>query len=232
MTTSEHGTSGADKLPGTGLGQAETSSQPSDGQALLLGYSVSHLGAQLGSTTNEVIEVIPERARPLVRASGIGVFTATAVGGQVGEPEGVVGTRAAGHGHEASQRLAIPASCPTRAVYPRLDDTGRRLYGHRRLGTTRRTEGTRMLMQEPSAEDLAQVEAEWPLIAAEVALVDAEVAALTAGPAAVQWARRRVRRAEGRVAVEARAWAARSAALDARDSEQVQVMVTSDGVAA
>ena len=64
-------------------------------------------------------------------------------------------------------------------------------------------------MEEPTGLDLAEVEAEWPLIAAEIALVDAEVAALTAGTAVPELARRRVRRAEARVAVEARAWASR-----------------------
>ena len=86
---------------------------------------------------------------------------------------------------------------------------------------------------EPSPLELARIDEEWPLIVAEVALVDAEVAALTAGPAVVPWARRRVRRAEGRVAVEARAWAARCAALTAQNEEQVQVTaMTGNGVAA
>ena len=64
---------------------------------------------------------------------------------------------------------------------------------------------------EPSPEDLAAIDAEWPLIAAEVDLVDAEIRVLTAphGPTALDW--RRLRRAERRVAVEATAYAARTA---------------------
>lgn len=54
---------------------------------------------------------------------------------------------------------------------------------------------------EPSAADLAAIEAEWPLIAAELDLLDAEIAVLYAadhgGPTALDW--RRVRRAEAGV---------------------------------
>ncbi|PPK98034.1 hypothetical protein CLV92_102187 [Kineococcus xinjiangensis] len=62
--------------------------------------------------------------------------------------------------------------------------------------------------EEPTASDLRAIEAEWPLIAAEVELVNAEVAALSAPSAMSELARRRVRRAEGRVVEEARTWAA------------------------
>ncbi|WP_328342082.1 DUF6284 family protein [Micromonospora sp. NBC_00421] len=54
---------------------------------------------------------------------------------------------------------------------------------------------------EPSAADLAAIEAEWPLIAAELDVLDAEIALLNAidqgGPTALDW--RRLRRAEARV---------------------------------
>src|SRR5947208_1947195 len=56
---------------------------------------------------------------------------------------------------------------------------------------------------EPSAVDLAAIEAEWPLIEAEMALVDAEIHLLTVhgGPSTLDW--RRLRRAEARVMREA-----------------------------
>ena len=48
---------------------------------------------------------------------------------------------------------------------------------------------------EPTAADLAAIEAEWPLIEAELAVVDAEVRLLSAGrPSLLDW--RRLRRAE------------------------------------
>ncbi|MDO3687363.1 DUF6284 family protein [Micromonospora sp. C28ISP2-4] len=54
---------------------------------------------------------------------------------------------------------------------------------------------------EPAAEDLAAIEAEWPLIAAELDVLDAEISLLYAedhgGPTALDW--RRLRRAEARV---------------------------------
>ena len=48
---------------------------------------------------------------------------------------------------------------------------------------------------EPSAADLAAIEAEWPVIEAELGVLDAEIAALVheGGPSALDW--RRVRRA-------------------------------------
>jgi len=47
---------------------------------------------------------------------------------------------------------------------------------------------------EPTAADLAAIEAQWPLIEAELALHDAQIAALRpGGPAPLDW--RRVRRA-------------------------------------
>jgi exonuclease VII small subunit len=60
---------------------------------------------------------------------------------------------------------------------------------------------------EPTAADLAAIEAEMPLIEAEQALLDAEIAALSTGPALSELARRRVRNAEYRVAQVARALA-------------------------
>ena len=48
---------------------------------------------------------------------------------------------------------------------------------------------------EPSAADLAAIEAEWPVVEAELGVLDAEIAALThdGGPSPLDW--RRVRRA-------------------------------------
>ncbi|PPK90839.1 hypothetical protein CLV92_12214 [Kineococcus xinjiangensis] len=63
----------------------------------------------------------------------------------------------------------------------------------------------------PTTAELTAIQEEWPLIAAEVELVDAESALLRAASASCELARRRVRRAEARVAMEARAWAARCA---------------------
>ncbi|SCL21382.1 hypothetical protein GA0070616_2285 [Micromonospora nigra] len=54
---------------------------------------------------------------------------------------------------------------------------------------------------EPTAADLAAIEAEWPLIAAELDVLDAEIILLYAedhgGPTVLDW--RRLRRAESRV---------------------------------
>ncbi|MEV6286480.1 DUF6284 family protein [Kribbella sp. NPDC051770] len=52
--------------------------------------------------------------------------------------------------------------------------------------------------EEPSAAELAAIDAEWPVIAAELDVLDAEIALITAGPAASALDRRRVRRAERR----------------------------------
>ncbi|MEO3781550.1 DUF6284 family protein [Micromonospora sp. B11E3] len=53
----------------------------------------------------------------------------------------------------------------------------------------------------PSVDDLAAIDAEWPLIAAELDLLDAEISMLYAedrgGPTELDW--RRLRRAEARV---------------------------------
>jgi cob(I)alamin adenosyltransferase len=53
--------------------------------------------------------------------------------------------------------------------------------------------------EDPSAAELADIEQEWPLIAAELDLLDAQIACINAGPAASALDRRRVRRAERRV---------------------------------
>jgi hypothetical protein len=55
----------------------------------------------------------------------------------------------------------------------------------------------------PSADELAAIEREWPLIEAEIALVDAEIRVLTVhgGPSPLDW--RRLRRAEHAVMREA-----------------------------
>jgi len=52
---------------------------------------------------------------------------------------------------------------------------------------------------EPTAADLAAIEAEWPLVEAELSLLDAQIVALSAagGPSPLDW--RRLRRAERRV---------------------------------
>lgn len=58
-----------------------------------------------------------------------------------------------------------------------------------------------LVAAEPTAADLAAIEAEWPLIAAELDLLDAEITMLNAadhgGPTDLDW--RRLRRAEARV---------------------------------
>ena len=58
----------------------------------------------------------------------------------------------------------------------------------------------------PTGDELAAIEAEWPLIEAGIALVDAEIRMLTAvgGPSLLDW--RRLRRAEDRVLREGAAW--------------------------
>ena len=65
---------------------------------------------------------------------------------------------------------------------------------------------------EPSAADLAAINAEWPLIAAEMDLLDAEIRMMVAadqgGPSQLDW--RRLRRAEARVMRAAVKLAARS----------------------
>jgi hypothetical protein len=64
--------------------------------------------------------------------------------------------------------------------------------------------------REPSPQELAEIEREWPLIEAELAVVDAEIRVLTAdgGPSPLDW--RRLRRAEQRVMREHAALLARS----------------------
>jgi hypothetical protein len=53
--------------------------------------------------------------------------------------------------------------------------------------------------REPTPQELAEIEREWPLIEAEMALVDAEIRVLTAPvtPSPLDW--RRLRHAEHRV---------------------------------
>jgi hypothetical protein len=53
--------------------------------------------------------------------------------------------------------------------------------------------------EDPSTAELAEIEREWPLIAAELELLDAEIVFINAGPAASELDRRRVRRAEHRL---------------------------------
>jgi hypothetical protein len=53
--------------------------------------------------------------------------------------------------------------------------------------------------REPSAAELAAIDAEWPLIAAELAVVAAEAEIAAAGAAVTDLARRRLRRANRRV---------------------------------
>jgi len=68
-------------------------------------------------------------------------------------------------------------------------------------------------MPEPSAVDLAAIDAEWPLIAAELDVLDAEITMFYAddsgGPSPLDW--RRLRRAEARVTRTAAELAARPA---------------------
>ncbi|MGC4815453.1 DUF6284 family protein [Micromonospora sp. DT228] len=58
-----------------------------------------------------------------------------------------------------------------------------------------------LVTTDPTAAELAAIDAEWPLIAAELDLLDAEITLLYAedhgGPTELDW--RRVRRAEARV---------------------------------
>ncbi|WP_405095559.1 DUF6284 family protein [Micromonospora sp. NBC_01412] len=67
--------------------------------------------------------------------------------------------------------------------------------------------------REPNRTDLAEIEREWPLIAAELDLVDAEITMIYAedngGPSPLDW--RRLRRAESRVIRTAAEVAARRA---------------------
>lgn len=56
-----------------------------------------------------------------------------------------------------------------------------------------------MFPHGPSAAELAEIECEWPLIAAELDLLDAEIAVLSAEGCVSALDRRRVRRAERRV---------------------------------
>ena len=68
--------------------------------------------------------------------------------------------------------------------------------------------------QEPSPDDLAAIDAEWPLIAAEMDLVDAEIRVLTAEPHPSELDWRRLRRAEARVGREAAALLGRGLPVD------------------
>jgi hypothetical protein len=49
--------------------------------------------------------------------------------------------------------------------------------------------------REPTAQELQEIEAEWPLIAAELAVVDAEIAAALSPDGTCELVRRRLRRA-------------------------------------
>jgi hypothetical protein len=67
----------------------------------------------------------------------------------------------------------------------------------------------------PSLAELAEVEREWPLIAAELDLLDAEIAVLSAEGRVTALDRRRVRRAERRVLEVGRELAAEDGAASA-----------------
>jgi hypothetical protein len=56
--------------------------------------------------------------------------------------------------------------------------------------------------REPTPAELAAIDAEWPVIAAEIAVVDAEIAAARAGDRPSELDRRRLRRAQARLARE------------------------------
>jgi hypothetical protein len=67
------------------------------------------------------------------------------------------------------------------------------------------TVGTREdcdMEREPTPAELAAIDAEWPVIAAEIAVVDAEIAAARAGDRPSELDRRRLRRAQARLARE------------------------------
>jgi hypothetical protein len=63
--------------------------------------------------------------------------------------------------------------------------------------------------REPTAQELRDIENEWPLIAAELAVVDAEVAALQSGSEFCELDRRRLRRAQTKLNRQLAADAAR-----------------------
>jgi hypothetical protein len=67
-------------------------------------------------------------------------------------------------------------------------------------------------VQGPSAAELAEIEREWPLIAAELDLLDAEIAVLSAVGRVSKLDRRRVRRAARRVLEVSRELAAEGVA--------------------
>lgn len=58
---------------------------------------------------------------------------------------------------------------------------------------------------EPTAADLAEIDQEWPLIAAEIDLLDAQIAVILGPATPTDVTRQRVRRAQRRVLREARA---------------------------
>ena len=58
---------------------------------------------------------------------------------------------------------------------------------------------------EPTAADLAEIEQEWPLIAAEIDLLNAQIAVLNGPAEPTELDQQRVRRAQRKVLREARA---------------------------
>lgn len=64
---------------------------------------------------------------------------------------------------------------------------------------TRLDETDTALDGEPTAGQLQEIEAEWPVIVAEMAVVDAEIAAARMGDGMTELGRRRTRRAEARL---------------------------------
>jgi hypothetical protein len=73
-------------------------------------------------------------------------------------------------------------------------------------------------LPEPTPDDLAAIEDEWPVINGELAVLDAQIAMLYAadrgGPTALDW--RRLRRAEARVTKAAADLASRSTTVPRR----------------
>lgn len=65
--------------------------------------------------------------------------------------------------------------------------------------------------REPSAADLAAIEAEWPWIKLDLAELDAEIAEIVAGPAGAALAWRRYRRLQQRLLGAVRVVAGRGA---------------------
>jgi Family of unknown function (DUF6284) len=67
---------------------------------------------------------------------------------------------------------------------------------------------------EPTRRELREIDLEWPLIAAELEVLDAEIAALHTGEESCELNRRRLRRAQARLARQVTADGRRMGPLD------------------